>query len=80
MAPTKTTKKRKASPDMTESDVDDVPTKRKATARKSTGGVPVGKRLPAVSSAGPSSRRTSGAQSAWGGGGRGGDESGSEWL
>ncbi|KAF9780120.1 histone-fold-containing protein [Thelephora terrestris] len=73
MAPTKTTNKRKASPSLTESDIDDPPTKRKATARKSTGGVPVGKRLPAAGSAGPSSRRTSGVQSAWGGG-KGGDE------
>lgn len=71
MAQTKTTRKRKVSPDLTESDIDDVPTKRKATARKSTGGIPVGRRLPASTSAGPSARRTSGAQSAWGAGGRG---------
>jgi len=71
MAQTKTTRKRKASPDLTESDIDDVPTKRKVTARKSVGG-PVGRRLPAASSAGPSARRTSGAQPGWGGGGRGG--------
>jgi len=76
MAQTKTTKKRKVSPDLTESDIDDAPTKRKATARKSTGGVPVGRRLPTGSTAGPSAR-TSGVQSGWGGGGRGGGESGS---
>ena len=74
MAQTKTTKKRKVSPDLTESDIDDVPTKRKATARKSTGGVPVGRRLPTGGSAGPSTRRTSGPQSAWGGGSRGGGD------
>lgn len=62
------TKKRQATPDLTESDIDDAPATRKVTARKSTGGMPVGKRLPAASSAGPSAARTSGARSAWGGG------------
>ena len=76
MAQTKTTKKRKVSPDLTESDIDDVPAKRKATARKSTGGAAsVGRRLPAGGSTGPSARRTSGTQPAWG---RGGGESGSK--
>ena len=78
MAQTKTTKKRKASPTLTESDIDDVPPKRRSTARKSTGGVPVGRRLPAGGSAGPSTRRTSGAQPAWGTGSRGGGEGGSK--
>ena len=73
----KTTKKRQASPALTESDLDDVPAKRKATARKSLGGVSVGRRLPpTTSSAGPSARRASGAQSSWGGGGRAGSEAG----
>lgn len=67
----KTTKKRQASPDLTESDIDDAPRKRKATARKSTGGAPVGRRLPISTSAGPSARRASGTQSGWGGGGGG---------
>ena len=78
MAQTKTTKKRKASPNLTESDIDDVPPKRRATARKSTGGVPVGRRLPAGSSAGPSTRRASGAQPAWGTGSRGDGGGGSK--
>ena len=78
MAPMKTTKKRKASPDLTESDSDNSPRKRKATARKSTGGASVGRRLPASTSAGPSTRRASGTQSGWGGGGRGDGESGSK--
>jgi len=78
MAQTKTTKKRKLSPDLAESDIDDVSTKRKVTARKSTGGVPVGRRLPTGSSAGPSARRTSGAQSSWGGGVQGGGGSSSQ--
>jgi len=77
MAQTKTTQKRKASPALTESDIDDAPTKRKATARKSTGGVPVGRRLPTGSTAGPSAR-TSGVQSGWGRGGRGDGEGGSQ--
>jgi len=74
MAQTKKTTKRKASPDLTESEIDDAQVRRTATARKSTGGVPVGRRLPPGSSAGPSAHRTS----TWGGGSRGGDKSGSQ--
>jgi len=73
MAQTKTTKKRRPSPD-TESEIEDAPSRRTVTARKSTGGAPVGRRLPTGSSAGPSARRASG----WGGGGKGGDDSGSQ--
>lgn len=71
----KKTQKRRASPELTESDLDEAP-RRKSTARKSTGGVPVGKRLPTTKSAGPSAARTSGVQSGWGGGkgGEGGSQ------
>ena len=55
-----------------------MPTKRKAMTRKSMGSVPIGRRLPTGSSSSLSARRTSGARSAWGGGGRGGEEGSSK--